>query len=111
MIYLFKMWVIFWVGYWLGVEVMIEWVMVFFIIGWIQWKCCYYGKWVVVRYGVNNGEMWIIVSIVDKWIMIMLFVWGIYFGKVSRVSGGIWDNLCIYGVVCVLVDSEFSGQL
>lgn len=63
----------------------------------------------VVRYGVNNGEMWVVVGIVDKWIMIMLFVWGIYFGKVSRVSSGIGNNLCIYGVVCVLVYSEFGG--
>lgn len=48
-------------------------------------------------------------GIVDKRITITSFVWGIYFGKVSRVSSGIGNNLRIYGVVCVLAYSEFGG--
>ncbi len=81
------------------------------ITGWTQRKRRHHGKRAIVRHRANNGEARAAVGTVDKRITITPFAWGIHFGKASRASGGIGNNLRIHGAACALADGELGGQL
>ena len=111
MTYPFKMRATLRAGHRLGVEATIERVAVLFITGWTQRKRRHHGKRAIVRHRANNGETRAAVGTVDKRITITPFAWGIHFGKASRASGGIGNNLRIHGAARALADGELSGQL
>jgi len=111
MTYPFKMGATLRAGHRLGVEATIERVTVLFVTSRTQRKRRHHGKRAVVRHGANNGETRATVGTVDKRITPASFAWGIHFGKASRASGGIGNNLRIHDATRALADGELSGQL
>ena len=111
MTYPFKMWATLRAGHRLGVEATIERVAIFFVTGRTQRKRRHHGKRAIVRHRANNGETRATVGTVDKRITPASFAWGIHFGKASRASRGIGNNLRIHDATRALADGELSGQL